>query len=122
MNIRPYIIILGVSLGIMIAGSVIGNALEAFRIITADSIGPKTIVVLKIIYFALFCLMAFSAVPLFVRAFIVLQRRIGNAGLFLIRWLSAHEQAVVWCFWGIFALGLCMIFILARDEVLSQLK
>jgi len=122
MNIKPYIIILSVSFGIMIAGAVIGNALEAFRIISVKSIGPKTIVVLKIIYFILFCLMAFSAVPLFVRAFIVLQRRIGNAEMFLIKWLSGHEQAVVWCFWGIFVLGLIIIFTLARDDVLSQLK
>jgi hypothetical protein len=42
--------------------------------------------------------------------------------MFLIKWFSGHEQAVVWCFWGIFVLGLIIIFTLARDEVLSQLK
>ncbi|HEX2675158.1 MAG TPA: hypothetical protein VHM19_00925 [Polyangiales bacterium] len=55
---------------------------------------------------ALFLMFVYSLVPLFVHAFVVLQRGAGNAEREPIVWLAAHERAVTWAFWGIWTLGL----------------
>lgn len=41
---------------------------------------------------------------------------------FLIKWFQAHERTIVYCFWGVFALGLTIAFSLANDEILKNLK
>ena len=61
-----------------------------------------------VVYFVLFCVLGFSIVPLAIRVFIFLQIKIGNAEVFLVRFLQAHEQSVVFGVWGLFVLGLCI--------------
>jgi hypothetical protein len=61
---------------------------------------------LLILWFAVFLLIAFSAVPLVIKLFVYLQIRIGNGEHWLIRWLDGHRWPMTFAFWGVFTLGL----------------
>lgn len=61
---------------------------------------------LLILWFAIFLLIAFSAVPLMIKLFVYLHTRIGNGEHPVIRWVDTHRWPMVWGFWGVFALGL----------------
>jgi hypothetical protein len=52
--------------------------------------------------------MGFSIVPLAVKLFIFLQCKIGNAELFLVKFLQSHEQGFVFGVWAFFIIGLCI--------------
>jgi hypothetical protein len=108
MNTNAFMIMAGAALGLIILSAVIGNMLESSGIITREGLGSRGISVMKVIQFVLFGLLCFSIVPLVVRAFVVLQLKIGNAEFFLVRWIQAHEQAVVYGFWGMMVVGLCL--------------
>jgi hypothetical protein len=66
--------------------------------------------------------MAFAIVPLAIRLFIVMQIKIDNREFFLIKWFQAHEQAVVYGCWSMMVIGFCIIFFLAKDDILKSLK
>jgi hypothetical protein len=60
------------------------------------------------VFFALFLLLGFSLVPLMIRAFVVLQTRIGNGELAPIQALRAHERGVAYAIWALFGSGLAI--------------
>jgi hypothetical protein len=122
MNTKTYLIIFGSSLALMIVGSIIGNILESNGILNAEKIGPRGTVAITVAYFVLFCIMAFAIVPLVVRLFIIMQLKIGNGGFIFIKWLQAHEQAVVYGCWGMMVMGICIIYFLAKDDILKSLR
>lgn len=122
MNTKLFSILFWTSLGLVLIGSVIGNLLESSGALTKERVGPKWTAVIMAASFLLFCVMAFSLVPLVLSAFIARQIRIGNGGLFLVQWISEHEQAVVYGFWGLFLTGLVIILVLARKDIMNQLK
>jgi hypothetical protein len=86
--------------------AIIGNILESNG--TVKALSPKGIAVVKMFYFALFCVLGFSMVPLAIRFFIAMQIKIGNEELFLVKWLRAHEQGFVFGVWIMFIIGLCI--------------
>jgi len=122
MATKPFIILFSTSFGLILICSVIGHLLESSGTLTKENVGPKGTAVIVATYFVLFCVMAFSLVPLLLRAFIAMQIKIGNGGLFLVKWLSGHERAVVYGFWGLFLAGLVIIVALAREDILNQFK
>jgi hypothetical protein len=122
MDTRPFIILFSASFSLIMLSSVIGKLLESSGVLTKESMGPKWIAVVAAFFFSLFCVMAFSLVPLVLRAFISMQIRIGNGGLFLVKWISGHERAVVYGIWGLFLTGLVIIVVLAREDILKQLR
>jgi len=122
MNTKAYLIILGSSFALLIIGAIVGGILESSGTLTKENLGSRGVAIVAMIYFTLFCLTAFAIVPLAVRFFIVMQVKIGNGEFFLIKWFQAHEQTIVYCFWGLFALGLVIAFSLAKDEILKNLK
>ena len=107
--------------GLMIVAAIIGNILESKGLLTREQLGPRGIAAGMMVYFALFCLICFTAVPLAVRVFILGQIKVGNGQLAVIKWLHAHEHAVVFAFWGIFIAGLSIIYALAKDQILKDL-
>jgi hypothetical protein len=121
LKIKVFIYILASSFGLMVLGSVIGGILESSGIVTRESLGARGVALVLMVYIALFCLASFAVVPLALRYFIVMQIKIGNGGLFLVRWLQAHEQGVVYCVWGFFGVGLGIALFLAKDLVLKHL-
>jgi len=108
MNTRIFIIILAASFGLMILGAVIGGILESSGTVTRETLSSNNIIIILIIYFTLFCAAAFAFVPLAVRFFIVMQIKIGNSEFFFIKWLQAHEHAVIYSFWIFMIIGLCI--------------
>jgi hypothetical protein len=121
-NTKVYIAILASSFGLMILGSVVGGILESSGAVTRESLGAQGITLILIIYFALFLISGFAIVPLALRFFISMQIKIGNGEFFLIKFLKVHEQAFVWCVWGLYITGLAIIFLLAKNDIIRQFK
>ena len=116
MSIRLFSIIFFGTLGLIIISAIIGNILEAKGILTKEMIGQRGITAVFAFYFGLFCIMAFSLAPIVLRFFINMQVKIGNGEFVLIRWLQAHEQSVVYGFWGLIIIGLIIIFSLVKPS------
>ena len=116
MSIKLFSIIFLGTLGLIIVSAIIGNILEAKGILTKEMIGANGVKTVLVFYFSLFCVMAFSLVPLVLRFFLNMQVKIGNEDFFLIRWLQVHEQSVVYGFWGLIIIGLIIIFLLVKPS------
>jgi hypothetical protein len=121
-NTKTYLIILGASFALMIVGAIVGNILESNGTLSQKKLGPRGTAAIAAAYLAVFCVMAFAIVPLAVRFFIAMQVRIGNGEFALIQWFQAHEQAVVHGFWGMMVIGICIIYFLAKDDILKYLR
>jgi hypothetical protein len=113
LNIKLYIIIAASSLGLMIAGSIVGG-LIAPRGHTAD---PQVEKIMLLIYGFLFLALAFAAVPIVLRVFTTLQIKIGNGDLPPIQWIRSHESIIAYGVWGMCLLGL----IIALPAILKGL-
>ena len=122
MNTKIYVFILVSSFGLIILGSIVGGMLESSGTLTRENLGTRGVTIVLAIYFTLFCLAAFAAVPLVLKAFISMQIKGGNGELSIIKGLQAHEQTVVYFVWAFFAVGLCVAFVLARNHILKLLK
>jgi hypothetical protein len=122
MHTKTYLILLGSSFAIMIVGAIVGNILESNGVLSQEKIGPRGTAAITLAYLALFCVMAFAIVPLAVRLFIVMQVKIGNGEFILIKWFQAHEQAVVYGFWSMMFIGICIMYVLAKDDILKSLR
>lgn len=122
MDTKLFVILFSTSFILMLLGALIGGMLESSGAVTREALGSKGIVVIMVVYGALYCLMAFSLVPLALKVFIALQIKIGNSEHFLVKWVRENERAIVHGVWGLFVAGLLIAFILAKDEILKQAK
>ncbi len=102
MNIKPFIIIAISSFGMMIAGSIISNILVSKGFIS----NPWLEKIVFIFFCLLFLALAFAIVPIFVRAFITAQTKIGNGNLPMIQFLKKNETKAIFFLWGFFLLGI----------------
>ncbi len=114
MNIKLFTVLFFGALGLIIVSAIIGDILEAKGILTKEMLGSKGVTTVLAFYFALFCMLVFSLVPIALRFFLNMQVKIGNAEFVLIRWLQAHEQSVVYGFWGLIVIGFIIIFLLVK--------
>jgi len=114
MNIKVFTIFFGASLGLIIVSAVIGNILEAKGVLSTEMMGSNGRTGVVIFFFTLFSIMGFSVVPLFIRFFITMQVKIGNAEFVFIKWLQAHEQSAVYGFWLLIIVGLVLICTLVK--------
>jgi hypothetical protein len=119
---RSSTIILISALALLIVSAIIGNYLESSGILTKEKLGQRGIAAVMLIYTGLFCIIAFSTVPVALRFFIGGQAKIGNAGQPVIRWLQEHEATVVYAVWAFFATGLLTAVILLRDKISEFLR
>ena len=122
MDTKIFIILASACFGLILLGAIVGNVLESQGALAKESLGPKGTVIVISFFFVLFCVLAFSLVPLVVKVFIAMQIRIGNGELFLVKWVRDHERAVIYGIWGFFGVGLSIAFTLARDEIMKQLR
>ena len=106
MNTKPCLIVFIATVVLIIVSAVIGNILESNG--TLGRLGPNAVTGVKAFYLTLFGMLAFSLVPLLLRYFISAQIKIGNADLFLIKWLQDHEKGVIYGFWIFWLIGLCI--------------
>jgi hypothetical protein len=112
MNRRGVCLIVFVStLFLIVAGATIGSILEDSGTLSEETLGPilgpRGVTAIKIVFFAMFCVLGLSIVPLLVRFFVVGQIRIGHGELFLIKWILAHEKEVIYALWLLCVIGLC---------------
>jgi hypothetical protein len=108
MRTKACLIVIGTAAALLVIGAVVGNVLESAGVLTRETLGPKGIAAVKILFVLLFCIFGFAAVPLLIQYFIHLQIRIGNAEAAPIRWLQAHERGVVYACWSLIVAGLAM--------------
>jgi hypothetical protein len=87
-----------------------------------EKIGSRGTAAITVAYFALFCVMAFAIAPLALRRFIVLQVKIGNWRVCSHQWFQAHEQAGVYGFWSMMAIGICIFSVPVRDDILKNMR
>ena len=104
MPYKPFLIIFVSTFALLVLSSIVGNVLESSG--TLGKLTPRQITSVKVFYFALFCVLGFSLVPLVLRLVITMQARIGNADLLIVRFLQSHEKGVVYSFWALFLIGL----------------
>ncbi len=104
MTTKIYVIILASSFVLLILNAIINGFLESSAKFNTDAIAPAV----KVFTFVLFCAIVFSFIPLVIKLFIFLQHKIGNQDLTLVKFLQNHEQIVVYCAWGVCALGLAI--------------
>jgi hypothetical protein len=100
----------------MIALAILGRFLDANHVLDDPAVAKRTGPAAGAVFFALFLVLGFSLVPLGIRLFVVLQTRIGNGDLWLVRGLRAHDNGVTYAFWAVFALGLAVALpVMLRD-------
>jgi len=109
MNIKVFLLIFALALGLMIFSDNFFNIFESGRMLAKKTIGPKGIPFLQVFQFAMFLVLGFSIIPIMIRLFVILQLKIGNGELPLVQFLHAHEQGAVFSIWGFYAIGLCYI-------------
>ena len=105
-SMKPFVVIAGAALAILIGISAVGGMLEALHIVTADMLGSTGRNVLMAIYLVLFFILAFALVPLFVRGFVVLQTGIGHGNIGIVESLKKNERVVTYVIWAIWACGM----------------
>lgn len=61
----------------------------------------------------------FTIIPLFIKLFIFMQVKIGHGELFPIKWLQAHETAVIYGIWAFLIVG---FLIALKGDISSYFK
>ena len=104
-SLRTHALISGGLFALIIAMAIVGNAIQASGIVKH----PEALQTpMKIIFFTLFIVFAFSLIPTMVKAFIAGQGAIGNADKGPIKLIERHQLAVIYGIWGIWILGFAM--------------
>lgn len=98
-------IVAGLAMAAILLLSLLGYLIDAEQLI-ADPQTPEHLGLYALgVFFVLFLILSFAVVPLFLRTFVVLQERIGNGQLAIVKLLRVHERGVTYGFWAVYALG-----------------
>lgn len=122
MGTKKCLIAVASSFGLMILGSITGSLLESSGYVTRESLGHRGRLIVQPAFLALLFIICFAALPLFICLFIVMQIKIGNGELFLVKFFKENERAFVCSIWVFYALGLAIIFTLGKDDILASLQ
>mgnify|MGYP000901456118 CR=1 FL=1 len=108
MSARIFLTILAVTVGLLIAAAIVVNILESSGKLSRDTIGPGGMSAIKIYFFALFLVICFTVVPLFIKLFLYMQIKIGHGELAPIKWLRVNETTVIYGLWIFMLIGFCI--------------
>ncbi len=103
-SLRTHAIIFFGLLAAIIAFAAIGNSLQSAGVIKPEGLGTPV----KILFFALVLALAFSGVPLIVKAVLGFQKTVGNQDVGPIKTAIANEKYIVFVLWGLMAAGLAL--------------
>lgn len=79
-----------------------GTALESFGVLK----DPQRLQTpMRIIFFTIFIVFAFSLIPTMVKGFLAGQASVGNADKSLIQFIDRHQVGIIWGFWIIWIAG-----------------
>ncbi|MBI4559114.1 MAG: hypothetical protein HY706_16135 [Candidatus Hydrogenedentes bacterium] len=105
---RVFVIIAVSVMTIFLLSGLVTAYLESHGVNTNPEGSSLAETVTKIVAFALFLLLGFSMVPIFLRLFIRGQTKIGNGDLWPIKLLRENEVRARVAIWLVFALGFLM--------------
>jgi hypothetical protein len=110
MNFKFWYRVMGFTFVLIIISSIFLNMMESNGMINEDSLSYSGVSLIQVYFFVLFLIMGFTAFPVFIRLFILGQKKIGNGELPAIKWLQiqANEKKVVFIIWIFLVLGLCI--------------
>jgi hypothetical protein len=101
-TLRTHALISGGLFALIIVMAIVGNALQASGVVKH----PEALQTpMRLIFFTVFIVFAFSLIPTMVKAFIAGQGAIGNADKGPIKLIERHQLAVIYGIWGIWILG-----------------
>ena len=104
-SLRTHALITGGLFALIIAMAIVGNALQASGIVKH----PEALQTpMRIVFFTIFIVFAFSLVPTLVKVFVAGQGAIGNADKGFIQLIARHQVGVIFAIWGIWILGIAV--------------
>jgi hypothetical protein len=107
MSLKAWAIICASTFALIIVGAIVGNLLESSGTLSGEAVRYKGQNMVQFAFFILFLLLCFTIIPFAIKLFIFLQIKIGHGEFFMIRWLQAHEQKVIYALWGLLFVGTC---------------
>jgi hypothetical protein len=112
LSLRAHAFIFFGLLAAIIAFAVAGNALQAAGVIKPEGLGTP----FKILFLVLVAALAFSAVPMMVKAVLGFQKTVGNQDVGAIKTAIANEKYIVFVLWGLMAAGLAIAIPAAMQD------
>ena len=101
-SLRTHALISGGLFALIILMAIVGNEIQASGIVKH----PEELQTpMRIVFFTIFVVFAFSLPPTMVKVFLAGQASIGNADKGLIQLLDRHHVGVIYAIWGIWILG-----------------
>jgi H+/gluconate symporter-like permease len=107
MGLKAWALMCASTFAVIIVGAIVGNLLESSGTLSEDAVRYKGQNMVQFAFFILFLLLCFTIIPFAIKLFIFLQIKIGHGEFFMIRWLQAHEQKVIYALWGLLFIGSC---------------
>ncbi len=107
MGLKAWAIICASTFALIIAAAIAGNLLESSGALSEDAVRYKGQNMVQFAFFILFLLLCFTIIPFVIKLFIFLQIKMGHGEFFMIRWLQAHQQQVIYVLWGLLFIGTC---------------
>jgi len=108
MNTKLFVILFVSAFALIPLSDYIFNFLAANGILTKVTIASKVLSPRKLFQFAMFLVMGFSAFPIVIKVFVVMQIKLGNGALPIVKFLQSHQQAAVIGIWCFLIIGLCI--------------
>jgi len=104
-SLRTHALITGGLFALIIAMAIVGNALQASGIVKH----PEALQTpMRIVFFTIFIVFAFSLVPTLVKVFVAGQGAIGNADKGFIQLIARHQVGVIFAIWVIWIMGIAV--------------
>jgi hypothetical protein len=107
MGLKAWAIICASTFALIIVGAIVGNLLESSGTLSEEAVRYKGQNMVQFAFFLLFVLLCFTIIPFAIKLFIFLQIKIGHGEFFMIKWLQAHQQKVIYALWGLLFIGTC---------------
>lgn len=105
LSLKIHAIITGALFAAMIVLAIAGNMLHDAGYIPDSSAAQ---IIAQVVFFSLFVLFGFSAIPLMLKLFIAGQIGIGNGDVAIVRALESHQTAIVIGVWFFLSVGLAL--------------
>ena len=105
MSLKAWALVCASIFAVIVAGAIIGAMLESSGTLTDDAVRYKGLNMVQMAFFLLFCLLCVTIVPFVIKLFIFMQIKIGHGEFFMIKWLQAHQQKVIYVLWSLLVIG-----------------
>jgi len=108
MSLKAWALVCASAFAVIIVSAIIGAMLESSGTLNDEVVRYKGQNMVQVAFFILFWILGFTIIPCVIKLFIFLQIKIGNGEFFMIKWLQAHEQKVIYALWSMVFIGMCL--------------